>query len=183
MENIRKNKGFTLIELLVVIAMIAVSIGVAGIASPNTAMNNLRRCTSAADSLLARCRINSLHRAQPVFVEIDISGGNVVGRYFEANADGEFETDDDGNRKPIEVQTLGSSSNLTVIYTINGSETTLERDDPLRISFTRRGALIIVDEDGEVIDGRLTEIRFTNGSISYLIVITPETGARRVRAG
>jgi prepilin-type N-terminal cleavage/methylation domain-containing protein len=182
MKNIKKNKGFTLIELLVVLALIAVSIGVAGIASSNSASNNLRRVTNAADSMLSRCRINALYRAQPVFVEFVIDGGNVWCRYYESDAD--------GNSTLADEQSLGRAA-LEITFTVDGEVFDLTRGDPLRISFSRRGALILVDEngaeltdgDGAVTNARLTEIRFSINTTSFVILVTPETGARNVRAG
>jgi prepilin-type N-terminal cleavage/methylation domain-containing protein len=171
LKNLKNKRGFTLIEILVVIALMGVSIGVLGISSSSSASNNLRKCTNSVDAMLARCRINSMYRAEPVFVEFAISGGNIVGRYFESNADGESVMTDE--------QVMGRSGNITVTTVIDGEEGSL----PLRVSFTRRGALILLDDEDEEIPGELTQIGFTNGTLTYVINITPETGSRRVQAG
>ncbi|MCL2638871.1 MAG: prepilin-type N-terminal cleavage/methylation domain-containing protein [Oscillospiraceae bacterium] len=175
MKNLKNKKGFTLIEILVVLALIGVSMGVVGISSSSTATNNLRKCTNAVNSMLARCRVNSLYRAEPVFVEFAVSGGNIVGRYFESDAD--------GNSRMIEEQIMGSAKNLETIAIIDGEEINI-RNQFIRVSFTRRGMLYLIDGEGnELEDALLTQIRFTSGTITYVIDITPETGSRRVRAG
>jgi general secretion pathway protein H len=182
MKNLKSKKGFTLIELLVVLALIGVSVGVIGISASSTARNNLKQTTNSVNSMLARCRVNSLYRAEPVYVEFAISGGNVVSRYFESGTD--------GNLIMIDEQIMGRAA-IDVTYTIAGEAVPRNiSTHPLRVSFTRRGALVLVEryiEDSEErirrIDGELTEIQFSNGTITYVIAITPETGNRRVRAG
>jgi len=171
MSKFKNNKGFTLIELLVVIALIAVSIGVVGVASSNSAQNSLRKCTHAADNLLSRVRINAMHRAEPVFAEFVVAGGNIVGRYYE----------DADTSPPDEIM---GRNNITMTYTINGDTQTLGTGNPLRISFTRRGELILVDENGAKIEGSLRQIRFTlsDNARGYVIDITPATGSRQLRA-
>jgi prepilin-type N-terminal cleavage/methylation domain-containing protein len=181
MKNLKSNKGFTLIEILVVLALIGVSMGVIGISSSSSSMNNLRKCTNAANSLLSRCRINSMYRAEPVFIELTVSGGNIVGRYIERA----FNEEDEEATWRTEEQILGRA-NIEVLYFIEGEDEPRNiAHDPLRVGFTRRGALVLVDAEGMQLAGepRLDEIRFTNGSITYVIDIIPETGNRRVRAG
>jgi len=167
-EDMKNNKGFTLIELLVVIALIAVSIGVVGISASNSARDSLRKCANAADSMLSRVRINSMYRADPVFAEFDRAGGNIVARYFESDAD--------GNYQMVEEQILGRADRITVTPVIDGNESSL----PIKISFTRRGKLVLLEEEG-TLDG----IQFSLGEdgLTYVIDITPSTGNRQVRVG
>jgi prepilin-type N-terminal cleavage/methylation domain-containing protein len=175
MKNIKKNQGFTLIELLVVIALIGISIGMISMTS-GSGSSNLRKSIHAADSLLARCRINSLYRAEPVFIEfaVEDGNGNVVGIFKESGADGEI--------KEVDTTVL-SRSGITVNFIIDGTPRELTRNNSFQISFTRRGRLILVDENGDEIDGNLTEIQFSTGTYTYVVAIVPETGHRRVRAG
>ena len=164
----RNNKGFTLIELLVVMALIAVSIGVIGVSASNSARNNLKKCIYAADSMLSRVRINSMHRADPVFVEFVTEGGNIVALYFESDAE--------GNSVEADRQIIGRADRITVTPVINGEESSL----PIQISFTRRGKLVLLNEDGDL-DGILFSLG--EDGLTYVIDITPSTGNRQVRAG
>jgi hypothetical protein len=160
----------------VVIALIGVSASIIGITASNTGRNNLRKCANSVDGLLSRCRINSMYRADPVLVEFIVRAGNIEGIYRESrrNADGEDELTE------VDRQIMGRAE---IEYTVNGTTRSLAAF-PLRVSFTRRGALILVDENGaEIENERLTQIRFTNGEITYVINVTPATGHRTVRAG
>jgi len=164
----KNNKGFTLIELLVVIALLAVSIGVIGVSASNSARNNLKKCIYAADSMLSRVRINSMHRADPVFVEFAVEGGNIVAKYFESDAD--------GNSVMADRQILGRADRISVTPVIGGDESSL----PIVISFTRRGRLVLLEEEGDL-DGILFSLG--DDGLTYVIDVTPSTGNRQVRAG
>ena len=174
MKNIKSNKGFTLIELLVVIALIAVSIGVLGISTASSSSSNLRACTHNFDNLLSRARINSMYRADPVFVEFSVGGGSIWGKYFES--------DEDGSIRETDALVMGRAG-FDVTYTMDGVAGIELPTNTLRISFTRRGELIIVNAEGAQIPGSLTQIRLTNGTTTYVINVTPATGNRQVRIG
>jgi prepilin-type N-terminal cleavage/methylation domain-containing protein len=170
-KSLKNNKGFTLIELLVVLALIAISVGVAGIAMSNSAQNNLRKCATEANSVLARCRINAMYRPSPT-VQFRISGGNIEARYFE-----EFE---DGG-EPIDTRILGRNN---VDVTLVAGSNVIPISETFRIGFDRRGALLMFDNNGNEITGNDVQIRFSLGdSLTYVIDIIPATGSRRVRAG
>ena len=162
----------TLIELLVVIALIAVSVGIVGMSVSNSGKNNLRECANSANAMISRVRINSMYRPQPVWIEIRTDGSHIIAEYIE-------------NGVIIDTKNLGRT-NITVSYAVGGIPNSVEVTsvNSLRISFTRRGALIMVDAEGNKIDGSLTQIRFSLGdSLTYVIDITPSTGSRRVGVG
>jgi prepilin-type N-terminal cleavage/methylation domain-containing protein len=163
-NRLKSKKGFTLIELLVVIALVAITAGVLSSSGSSTARNNLRKATSATDSILSRVRINAMYRPTPVYVEFDMRGGNFSARYIEDEID------------PDDVEWEILARNITVTPIIDG----LPAPDrfPLKVSFTRRGKLILLDYDDE-----LHHILFTTGDIHHLIDITPQTGNRNLRAG
>ncbi|MCL2634950.1 MAG: type II secretion system GspH family protein [Oscillospiraceae bacterium] len=169
MKKLKNKQGFSLVEILVVIALIAVSVGVIGVSVASLSASNLRKCTYAFDNMLSKVRVNSLYRAEPVYVEFSVYGRNVLAKYYE---DGVL----------VEEKIMGRAD-YDITYKI-GDITHDLSERPVSISFVRgKGALILVDEKGEKIDGECKEFRFSNGTVNYVINITPSTGNRRVRAG
>ena len=169
--KISGKKGFTLIELLVVVAVIAVAVGFVAGAAASKSTSNLRKAVYAADSMLTKCRVNSMYRADPVYVGFTVEGGSIVAKYYESS-------------EIREEKSIGNSEKIAVSYTIDGEVQTLSQDTPIYITFARlKGGLVLVDEDGSAIDGKCTEIRFTTGNNSYIIEIIPSTGNRTVKAG
>jgi prepilin-type N-terminal cleavage/methylation domain-containing protein len=173
-NKLRSNKGFTLIEVLVVIALIAVTVGIAATVSMSS--SQVRKASHSADSMLSRCRINSLYRAEPVFVEFRNRGGSIIARYYERN--------EDNTGWRFEEEFIGGA-NVTMTYRLEGDAAC--RSLPLRISFVRgRGSLILLNDDDDATERTgelLDEIRFTDGALTHIIEITPATGHRNVRAG
>jgi prepilin-type N-terminal cleavage/methylation domain-containing protein len=166
----KEKKGFTLIEMLVAITLIAVSAGIIIATSVSISASNLRSCVNIANSLLSKCRVNSLYRPDPVFVEYSISAGRIIGRYYE-------------NGEQREERILGNANRITVTYTADETEFDLS-SGALRLSFSRgKGALMdLQDIEGNTQSGLVTQIRFSSGNSTYAIVIVPSTGNRSVRA-
>jgi hypothetical protein len=130
-------------------------VGIATTSAASVSTARLRQTAAAFDNALARTRVNSLYRPEPVYVIFTTEDGNFVAQHYE-------------NGTLVETTRLGRDD-IEVTFTVGDLS---EQPLPLQVEFARG--------KGNVIPPDLTEIRFTQGDKTQAIHITPATGNRRM---
>lgn len=125
------NKGFTLTELIVVIALIGILGAAVSLSVSNIFRNQSRKFVSSYDSMLSRCKIDTLAGA-PAGTKVDLWLESSDNRYHAALYE--------GGTDPVDEIVLENAS-ASCSYESGGTSTTID-GTPLSLSFSRTtGAL------------------------------------------
>lgn len=183
----KRNKGFTIIEMLVVIAVMSAGLALVSASISSLTAAAVRKCAVDLNSMLARCKVNTMYRAQPIVVVL-IENGRVVGEYYEG-----------GNLISREI--LASRTGFDVrIRTGAGLHAPLTEGQSVVLGFERgTGALLSLNDydanerfwDGAdnpledipnpIIAGNATAVVIQRGTAQYTITLVPTTGRHSVR--
>ncbi len=159
----RNSRGFTLIELLAVIAIMGVLAGLVVFSVSSVSTTKLGKFANECESLLSRCRVDSLSGAVKPRLEFSVSGDKTVCTLYENSvsvADAKLDL------------TLGSCS-----VTLNsGSVTTISSGTTFSLSFDPVSGVQLKPKIGDAeSDYYCTKISIS-GNATYIIELTPETG-------
>ncbi len=157
----RNSRGFTLIELLAVIAIMGVLAGLVVFSVSSVSTTKLGKFANECESLLSRCRVDSLSGAVKPRLEFSVSGDKTVCTLYENSvsvADAKLDL------------TLGSCS---VILNSDSKDTPFSL---FSLSFDPvSGVQLKPKVDGVESDKYCTKI-IIKGNATYTIELTPETG-------
>ena len=158
------NKGFTIIELIVVMLIIGIVTTIVGLNISTTSSAKAKRCATSVNSLISKCRADSLGRSGNVYLKLSLdSDGNIVCEHSDGTT--------------VSTETF-SGSGISVTYTTTAGKVALGSDalHSLTLKFNRSTGGQNFQADGV---SYCTAINFTSGR-TYSITLVPSTGTHKL---